>query len=291
MTQRVNVIGAAIGVGAGNPGTSEGPLFIKENDSFLNELNVEFNWLDIIKTNTEERRLAAMPAIADFSEKLAKHTYQSVLSQTPFLTIGGDHSCGIGTWSGAAHAIREQGDLGLIWIDAHLDAHTPETSDSGNIHGMPVSTLLGHGDASLTEIMDKFPKIKPENLCYIGIRSYEPAEKALMEKLGIRVFYIEETHELGINKAIEAALEIATSNTAAFGISIDLDGIDPLHAPGVGTPVANGIDANELIDALKIVKQHPKLIGYEIAEFNPLIDASEKTLDVTNALIKALTEK
>jgi arginase len=200
--------------------------------------------------------------------------------------LGGDHSCAIGTWSGAASAL--QGPLGLIWVDAHLDSHTPESSPSKNIHGMPLATLLGYGDPTLTGIQNAKPKILPENVVLIGIRHYEPAEHELLSTLGVKIFYMEDITEMGLDAVMTSALAIITEKTEAFGISVDVDGIDPLDAPGVGYREPNGIPAFDLLKSLKLLIQNKAFIGAEIAEFNPERDIEHKTEKLIIDLISLL---
>jgi arginase len=194
-----------------------------------------------------------------------------------FCVLGGDHSCAIGTWSGVHEAISAKGDLGLIWVDAHMDSHTPETSPSGRVHGMPLAVLLGHGDTSLTSILNSSPKIKPENLCLIGIRSYEPGEAALLEKLKIRIYFMEEVRQRGFVAVLQEAVAHVKQHTHAYGLTIDLDSLDPHEAPGVDVPEENGIHVAELYQGLQSIIQDPQLIATEITEFDPTHDQEQKT--------------
>lgn len=182
----------------------------------------------------------------------------------------------MGTWSGVATALRQKGNLGLIWVDAHLDAHTPESSDTGNIHGMPTAHLLGYGSRELSEIGDKMPKVLPKNIAYLGIRSYEPPEKKLMDELGCRVYYIEEIDKRGIDVCLREAIDIVTKDTVGFGISIDIDGFRVQDAPAVGTPVDGGIVAADFMRSIK-GQNLSQLVAVEIVEFLPRFDDANKT--------------
>lgn len=288
MSKNLHIIGAAIAVSTGTFGANEGPKKIQANSALKAAINRPVTWEVTIEEKADIFGLAAIPVVARACEKIAEYTSRLTRENKPFITIGGDHSCAIGTWSGAAHALRDEGDLGLIWIDAHMDSHTPESSDSGNIHGMPVASLLGYGDARLTEIGDALPKIKPENICLIGVRDYEPAERELLEKLGVRIFYIEEVNERGLKTIMQEAIDIATKNTARFGITIDLDGLDPADAPAVDLPIENGVRADELLATFDDIKQHKNFIGAEIAELNPRLDGEGKTERVVYKLINGL---
>lgn len=206
-------------------------------------------------------------------------------ARRPFLVIGGDHSCALGTWPGVLKALPETEDLGLIWIDAHMDAHTFETSPSGNIHGMPVSALLGKADARLAALYPADRFIKPENLIQIGIRSYEPEEYALLQEANVKIIFADQITHLA--QTLQAALERLSRTCIMIGISIDLDFIDPIDAPGVETPAPDGIKAAELIAALASISRHAKVCGLEISEYNPENDQGHKTLDLIKAIIEA----
>ncbi len=266
-------IGYASGIAAEDVGCKDGPIVLFKTHEFKNT-----TYLSEIKNPDK------YIVVNDICTRLSEEVVQCIKNKQFFTIIGGDHSCAIGSWSGAAHALRNKGDIGLIWIDAHLDAHTPQTSPSGNIHGMPVAVLLGHGDDRLIHIQDKLPKIKPENLCLIGMRSYESGEQDLIRKLNIKVFYMDEVLRRGFDAVFGEAREIVTRNTIGYGLSLDIDGIDPVDAPGVGTPEENGISGESIRQAFikyciqdKKSQTHQKLFGLELVEFNPHRDVDKKT--------------
>lgn len=285
--KNMQLMGYASGIAARDTGTGDGaPTLFTAN--LINELKtaaIHAQWQELLYPLVNSNKLAV---VADLCTRLAKQTSQAVAQQQLFTVVGGDHSCAIGTWSGVAAAVADKGSLGLIWIDAHMDAHTPETSESGNMHGMPVASLLGHGAPELTHIMTPHAKIKPEHICLIGIRSYEKGEAELLKRLGVRVFFMEEVAERGVENVLQEALTIAQRATAGYGISIDLDGIDPEDAPGTGSPEVNGIRVTELYRALGILKNDAKLLGAEIAEFNPHHDTNKKTQQVIRNLMLAI---
>lgn len=284
------LIGYASGNGAGISGCGDAPEMIKDSSLFseLYETNT-VKWGDLFSPADPAVKKSHLPTITTLSQQLAKAVDKAVAASEFFITVGGDHSCGIGTWSGAAHAYRDRGDIGLIWFDAHLDAHTFDTTPSGNIHGMPVACLLGHGDAALISILDKQPKLKPENLVFIGSRSYEDGEHTLLKRLGVKIYYMEEVLTCGFTPIFQEALAIVKANTVGYGISIDLDGLDPEEAPGVGSPEVDGVHTEDLYRALALCKNDTKLIGAEIAEFNPRLDQEHKTAKITLELLKLLT--
>ncbi len=271
----INIIGYACGVAAGNNGCCMGPNRIQYS-SYFSELP-QVQWEETLYVHESQAGLAATKAIAEVSERLSHLTFNMVKNKQRYVVVGGDHSSAIGTWTGAAAALRPQGDLGLIWVDAHMDSHTPQTTASGNIHGMPVAVLLGYGDPSLTKLMENAAKVKPENLCLIGIRSFEPEEKQFLEQLNVRVYYVDEIKERGLKAVFEEAVEHVSRNTAGYGISIDVDAIDPAEAPGVGTPAPDGLHGQAMQEILQQLPQRQKLVGFEIAEFNPYLDHERKT--------------
>ncbi len=187
-----------------------------------------------------------------------------------------------------AYANRTKGDIGLIWIDAHMDSHTPSTSSSQNIHGMPVAHLLGEGVQRLCQLLDDHPKIKPENIYIIGIRSYEPGEAAFLKRLGVTVVYMDEIKQRGLDIILQEACQHVSLTTCGMGISIDLDAVDPNDAPGVGCPEPDGIQGAALISALQSMQIKRPLLGLEITEYNPVRDQNGKTAKLLVDLIKAV---
>lgn len=272
----------AYGNGSSNFNCEKGAVVLKnaiENAGFADHCHFS----PILKVNNHHQQAAALPDIAVLSEKLARFTEQSTLNHHFFITLGGDHTAAIGSWSGAAKVIH---DLGLIWFDAHMDSHTFKTTSSNNIHGMPLAILLGHGEKKLTHILSDKPKLKPENVVLIGVRSFEHGEAALLKKLGVKIFYMDDIKNFGVKKIIREAITIVTRNTNCFGISIDLDGFDPVDAPGVCTPAPNGIRSDDFLHECKAITHHPKLIGADIVEFNPVADINHKTEKLALMLCK-----
>ncbi|VDM41735.1 unnamed protein product [Toxocara canis] len=250
---------------------------VVKNSEFLRDCPLNIKWKHTVEESTiNGRHFAALPSIAKICNELSCAISEVVRREQELVVIGGDHSCAIGTWSGVASTLRSKGDVGLIWVDAHLDSHTPETSDSGNIHGMPVAHLLGYGTKQLTQIGDRRPKIKPSNLVFIGIRSYEAPERELLEELGVRIFYIDEVDERGVQDVLQEAIEIVSRETIGFGLSIDIDGFRVEDAPAVGTPEDGGIVASEFLQAITNVNLS-KLLATEIVEFLPKFDDNDKT--------------
>ncbi|KAK6766199.1 hypothetical protein RB195_025852 [Necator americanus] len=273
--QFVTAVGCANGNGGRHLGC-EHAVKTLQSSKFLEQVRVPIRWNKIVEEVTTGRHFDALAGVTKTCEELAFHARKVIENKEELLVLGGDHSCAMGTWSGVASALRQDGDLGLIWVDAHMDAHTPSTTPSGNIHGMPVAHLLGFGDKNLTRLGDGMPKILPHNMCMVGIRSYEPGEQELLEKLGVRIFYMDEVDRRGIAEVMQEAQYLVTRNTIGFGISIDIDGFDVSDAPAVGTPEENGINANEFLRAL-LTLDLSKLVATEIVEFMPERDDEHKS--------------
>jgi arginase len=205
--------------------------------------------------------------------------------------LGGDHTCAGGTWSGVARALRERsggrggGPLGLLWIDAHMDSHTPATSHTGRLHGMPLAWLLGEDDDPLYGLASGV--VDARHVALVGVRSYEPEEAARLERLGVRVFMIAEIRRRGLAAVLEEALAIVTSGTRAYGISIDLDVVTPEDAPGVGTPVAGGLTAAELCAGLRPLAGRSELAALELVEYCPRLDSAGASARVAIDLLEA----
>ncbi len=208
------------------------------------------------------------------------------------LVLGGDHSLSIGSVSGVARHFRTDGRrIGLIWVDAHADMNTPQTSTSGNIHGMPVSVLLGKGESRLTALNGGRPALMSENVCIIGARDIDPEEKQLVKQSGVRVFTMSEIDERGIGACMEEALERATAGTAGFHLSFDLDAIDPWEAPGVGTPVSGGLTYREAHLVCEKAAQSRQMLSMEVVEVNPILDSRNHTAELAVSLIESALGK
>jgi arginase len=287
---KIHLMGYASSLGTLCAETALGPEHFSHSSSFQ-AIQALIGSIEYLKPEPKSEGLNRSLLIQNISARLAEKTELFSRKHQPFVTIGGDHTCAIGTWSGVSEGIREKGELGLIWFDAHMDSHTPETTQSGNIHGMPLAVLLGYGDPLLTQVQSPQPKIKPENLCLIGVRSFENDEAELLNNLKVRIFLIEEILDRGITAVLAEALSIATKNTAGFGISLDLDVFDPTEVPGVGTPAPQGLSSAPLINALKAWNNHPLLLGLEIAEFTPAMDQDQKTEKIMVNIIEAIFGK
>ncbi len=224
--------------------------------------------------------------IAHLCRRLAEAVGEALGAGEFPVVIGGDHSVAIGTWSGVA---RHAGTpLGLLWIDAHLDSHTPESTYSGAIHGMPLACLLGRGDKRLLNLGLQGQQVDAAHTVVFGARSYEPEEAEFLARLGVRVIGQEEIEQRGFPAALNDALAIVTAAPGGFGVTLDLDALDPSAAPGVGSPEPEGLGPADLLPALARLAAHPGLLAVEIAEYNPDRDLFGQTAWLLSRLVGAL---
>jgi arginase len=269
---KMQLIGAALGAGAQDQRTSMAPQALQESGllAALEQRGLDPEGFTILSPVGAASYLEALPLITEFNHRLAAKVKAAHVRGDFPVVLGGDHSIAMGTWSGVASALS--GDLGLIWIDAHMDAHTTQTSETGAVHGMPLSALLGWGDRSMSQIASPKTKIKPQNLCLLGVRSFEKGEARLLKDLGVRVYMMDEIETRGFQTCLREAHHRVTEATERFGVSLDLDAIDPAHFPSVGSPVDQGLRFEAVKRGLLELAADPRLTALEIVEYNPSLD-------------------
>ena len=197
------------------------------------------------------------------------------------VVLGGDHSIAVGTVAGVSQFYRrKRKKIGLIWIDAHADINTPETTPSGNIHGMPLACCLGLGPSELAGIFGYGPKVAPASVALIGVRDLDEGEKKTLRKLGVWVATMREVDERGMRTVMADAIKRVSRGTSGFCVSLDMDSVDPQAAPGVGTPVPGGISYREAHLAMEMIADTGKMVSFELVEVNPVIDVVNKTADL-----------
>ena len=288
--RNIIVIGAACGYGAMRHDCQDGPEVLRAF-GFLDQLDhagVIYHWDEILHLPEDATR-TPLASVVMLCEALALKVATQMQSGHFPLVLGGDHSCAIGTWSGVRRRLPEEGSLGLLWIDAHMDSHTDATTPSHAIHGMPLACLLGYGDECLTHLVTPQAKLLPEHVCLIGTRSFEAAEAKLLQRLGVRIFYMDEILRRGMDIVWQEALDIVQSQTTGFGISLDLDVLDPQEETGVGSPVPGGLLKNRLIEMLVGLKINPNFLAMEIVEYNPYLDTNFTTASAISELVAAIT--
>ena len=287
---QVRLIGVASGLGAQDPGCGKGPWAVKHSH-WMHRLAAATEWSDLIYPHAG---LDRWETLADLAGRVGDEVMRTLAAGDFPVVIGGDHSCALGTWSGVARALAARGEtrpLGLLWIDAHMDSHVPETSVSHAVHGMPLAALLGHGQHALVSLAGSRPVLRPEHVCLLAVRSYEEAEAELLRRLGVRAITQAEVSERGLHASLAEGLARVGVGTAGFGVSLDLDAIDPREAPGVGTPEPAGLDAGRLIAALAPALANHRLLAMEIAEYNPEHDLGQTTLRLIVELLDRLVEQ
>jgi arginase len=283
MQRQVELIGAAWGLGGPEPGCAEAPeTLMPLIAEALGRCGVPIASGPILSPSPTERRRQL--AVSKLCGLLASAVAESRRQGRLPCVLGGDHSCAGGTWTGVARSL--EGPLGLVWVDAHMDAHTPRTSHTGRLHGMPLAWLLGEDDDPLYGLATGV--LEPQHAALIGVRSFEPEERERLEHLGVRVIYMDEVRARGIEAVLDEALGIATRGTAGFGISVDLDVVTPDEAPGVGTPVPDGLACAELAAALERLGGRPDLTAVELVEYSPRLDPGGGTARVAVELLRAL---
>jgi arginase len=283
MDRQVELIGAAWGLGGPEPGCAEAPavlvpLLIEE----LQRRGMPLAAGPILSSARTERRKQL--AVSKLCGLLAAAVADALVHGRLPCVLGGDHSCAGGTWTGVARAVK--GALGLVWIDAHMDAHTPRTSHTGRLHGMPLAWLLGQDDDPLYGLATGV--IEPQHVALVGVRSFEPEERERLERLGVRIFYMEEVTKRGLDAVFADALAIATGGTSAFGITVDLDVVSPEEAPGVGTPVPGGVSGADLTRALQRIGGRSDLAAVELVEYSPRRDPSGRSARLAIELLRAV---
>ena len=238
------------------------------------------------KTASPDTNLKNLKKVTYVSTALANKIHDVMENGQFPLILGGDHSIAIGTLAGLGDRYE---NLGVIWYDAHSDINTGETSPSGNIHGMPLAVSIGLGHEKLVNIRGFAPKIKPENVVIIGARSIDPGEREIIKEQGIKVFTMHDIDKLGMTEVMNNAMSyLKDRNVDGLHLSLDLDGIDPIYTPGVGTPVPGGISYRESHLAMEMLFTFDMITSAEFVEVNPILDEKNKTADVAVALIGSL---
>ncbi len=301
MTPRVvQIIGVPMDLGANMRGANMGPASIRIADlhAKLSVLGYEVHdggdlpvpIRDTLSETSHRQRF--MHEIAAVCADLEQRVAAALTAGKVPMILGGDHCLAIGSISGVSRHFHEKNEkIGLIWIDAHADMNTPDTSTSGNIHGMPLSVVLGHGYSELTQLGGFAPKVLPENVALLGIRTLDHGEKEIIRKSGIRYFTMREIDERGMAACMREAIAVASLGTAAIHLSLDMDGIDPQHAPGVSTPVTGGLSFRETHLALEMIADTGMLRGMDFVELNPMTDLAHKTAQLVTELAQSALGK
>lgn len=286
LQSHIAIIGAPLDLGAGRRGVDMGPsaLRLAGLNAKLQSLGYDAEDLGNVSVVQQESTPSG-PVNAKYLSQIAKtcaklaSMVEAVVTANKFpLVLGGDHSVAIGTVSGVAHAFRQRGEsIGLIWIDAHPDINTPETSPSGNVHGMPLACCMGRGPRELTDIFDYAPKVEGRNVALVALRDVDLPERVAIRELGVTAFTMRDIDERGLRHVMEQAIAVANDGTAGFHLSLDMDSVDPDEAPGVGTPVRGGMTYREAHLAMETICDCSRMLSMEIVEVNPVLDEANRT--------------
>ena len=289
---QIDIIGVPIDLGADRRGVDMGPSAIRYAQLHHKLEAMGYNVED--KGNIEvpiqetcsitDPNLKYIDCISPMGRRVAGAVATSIQAGRFPLVLGGDHSLSVGSIRGAARHKK----LGIIWVDAHADFNTPETTPSGNIHGMPLAALCGLGDPRLVSLWDETsPAIDPKRVAVIGARDLDPGEKRNLLEAGVMVQSMEQIDRFGMVAVLEKAIERLSREVEGIYLSFDMDALDPRHAPGVGTPVPGGLTFREAHLACEVVAETGKLVGMEIVEVNPILDVQNQTAVIAVEFIRS----
>lgn len=294
MPTRVRIIGVPLDLGQDRRGVEMGPAALRvaglttrlAQQGLLVE---DAGDLDVILSPDDDAGDPHAKYLAPITRHCLKQSdsVQKALAAGEFpLVLGGDHSIAVGATAGFSMHFRSQNlPIGLIWLDAHGDCNTPETTPSGNIHGMALACLLGRGPQPLTHLHGFSPMVQAQNTVLVGVHELDPGEKVLLLKLGLKVYTMRDLDERGMRSVMEEAIGIASNGSAGLVASLDMDFVDALYAPGVGTPVRGGATYREAHLAMEILADSQSLAGLQVVEINPVLDERNRTAELAVELI------
>jgi arginase len=296
----IAIIGAPLDLGSDRRGVDMGPsaLRVANINKRVASLGYEVEDLGNVPVDQPESlpegpRLAKyLPQIAALCQRLGTMVERVADEDKAPLVLGGDHSIAIGTVAGMSrHFRKKKKRMGLLWIDAHADMNTPQTSPSGNIHGMPLACCIGMGPDELSKLFGFSPKVQPKNVALVGLRDVDILERPHVRGGGVRAFTMRDIDERGLRAVMEDAIAIASDGTVGFHLSLDMDYVDPQYAPGVGTPVRGGATYREAHLAMEMICDSGHLVSMEVVEVNPVIDEVNRTADLAVELVMSALGK
>lgn len=290
----LSMLGVPLGYGASMAGVDIGPAALRVARITQRIARLGYSVHDLGDMRLErpqtlpevDEKLKYVREISNACEQLAVEVEEILkVGQLP-LIVGGDHSIAIGSFAGAASYYKKQNEtLGLIWFDAHADMNTPESTPSGNIHGMPLATLFGHGAPELTNVAGFAPKLDPRLCAHVGARDIDPGEREMIKKLGVRFFTMREIDERGMKDVMDEAIKIASGGTAGYAVTFDVDVLDPGDAPGSGTLVRGGLTYREAHLGMEKIAEAGGMRLLEVVEINTALDVNNKTAELGVELI------
>ncbi len=293
MTREVVVIGAPVDMGAGRRGVDLGPgairyaglreRLVRLGHQVRDLGNLVVPLVEQIAPPARDEKLRYLEPLVAINRALAESVAGVVAAGGFPLMLGGDHSMALGSIAGSARGRR----LGVVWIDAHGDFNTPATTHSGNIHGMPLAALTGRGHVALTRITGAAPIVRDADIALVGIRDLDPGERAALHESGVHVFTMHDIDRRGMTAVIDEAIARVAAATDGLHLSLDLDALDPVAAPGVGTPVPGGLSYRETHLACEMLAETGQLVSMDLVEVNPILDRENMTAEL--AVVFALS--
>ena len=286
MPQKIRIIGVPMDLGQSRRGVDMGPsaLRVAGLQARIKQLGHQVEDIGNIQVKQAEemsygeKRAKYLQEISETCQDLAATTEKSLNEGFLPLVLGGDHSIAAGVAAGVADYYRKQKrQIGYLWLDAHGDMNTPESSPSGNVHGMPLATIMGFGATELVDLMGFKPKAEPGNIVVVGARDLDAQERKIVKKSGIHVFTMRDIDERGMREVMADALKYAMDDTAGVAVSLDMDFVDPSDAPGVGTPVRGGVTYREAHLAMEMIADSESMVSLEVVEINPILDEHNRT--------------
>lgn len=288
---RVALLGVPLDLGAGRRGTDMGPSAVRyarlqaELEALGHQVldlgNVSFPVAERLEEGDPQAKYAE--AIARVAEEVDRAATSALRQGALPVVVGGDHSLSLGS---VAAAVRHRPDAGLLWLDAHGDFNTPQTTPSGNVHGMVLACLVGLGPANLVRVGGFGPKVEPGRVAVVGVRQLDPGERELLRTSGVAVFTMKDVDRYGLGEVMQRALDVASGGgTRPVHVSLDMDVVDPVHAPGVGTPCPGGLSYREAHLAMELVADSGLLSSMDVVEVNPILDVHNQTARLATELV------
>jgi arginase len=284
--KKIKIFGVPLDLGSERLGVEMGPTAIRYaglHDA-LRYNHIEFEDYGDLTINRHQEHDAAVGEIGRIAEKLAQMIADAAQHGFLPMVLGGDHSASIGSIAGAAKNCKR---LGMIWTDCHPDANTPETSPTGNVHGMTVAISLGHGYPELVNCGGFSPKVRPEDVCIIGAKNIDAGEREFLTRMGVKMFTLADVERLGIVSVVDRAIQIVTRNTDAVHVSFDIDVLDPLIAPGTGITSRGGLSYREISYMMQALGEKGIVASIDLIEINPLLDIRNQTSELAVELLLA----
>jgi arginase len=286
MAGKVRIIGVPMDLGQSRRGVDMGPSALRGAglQASIKKLGLQVEDIGNLSVKQPEempvgeKRAKYMQEIAETCGDIAAAAEKSLSEGFLPLVLGGDHSIAAGVAAGVAnHFRKEKKQIGYLWLDAHGDMNTPESSPSGNVHGMPLAAIMGYGAPELVDLLGFKPKAEPSNIVIVGARDLDAQERKIVKKSGIHVFTMRDIDERGMREVMSDALKHALDDTAGIAVSLDMDFVDPSDAPGVGTPVRGGVTYREAHLAMEMIADTESMISLEVVEINPILDEHNRT--------------